>query len=154
MAADKNDALRRALAQAQAALPQSTVDALRRRGLPQSTIDALRKVSIPLDREAIARVAAKFRAGLVTGPPAAAAPPLPIAAPTAVSSPPVRPKKGPRSSKPEILAEADRLKASGIAFPNREALVEAVHSKVKNLPSTKPGTIRDHLRKQEKGTPK
>jgi hypothetical protein len=65
---DKNDALRRALAQAQAAMPQSTIDAMRRAGLPQSTIDAMRKVSIPLDREAIERVAAKFRAGFVGEP--------------------------------------------------------------------------------------
>jgi hypothetical protein len=85
---------------------------------------------------------------------AASEPPPPAADQEA---PPVRPTKGRPSSKLPIEAEGERLMRSGVDYPTFESLVEAVGRLVKEKRSTKPGTIRAHLRpifKQWKGTPK
>jgi hypothetical protein len=65
----------------------------------------------------------------------------------AVSAPLARRKqKGPRSSKTENEDEGKRLLDSDGVYSTFEAFVEDVHRSVKHLPSTKLGTIREHLR--------
>jgi hypothetical protein len=74
-----------------------------------------------------------------------------------VRAPPVRPTKGPRSSKLAIEAEGERLMLRPDDYPTFESLVDAVHRLVKAVPSTKLGRLRDHLRpiyKRLNGAPK
>jgi hypothetical protein len=91
----------------------------------------------------------------ISKPPAAVD--TPPAAETVVVEAPVKPKKGPRSSKDAIEAEGKRLMASGVDYPELERFFEAVRPSVKHLPHTARNTVLGHLRpiyNKQKGMPK